>query len=118
MNGLKNSVTLIGHLGKDPKLTTTPTGKSLLELSMATNERYKNKDGQWITDTEWHRCIAWGKLAEIMNDLCKKGKEVIVRGQLKYNTFEDKDGLRRKIPQVVIAEFALLSKKEAKAEAS
>lgn len=113
MDAIKNSVMLIGNLGQDPKVITTQTGKTLTELPLATTERYKNKDGEWVSNTEWHRCIAWGKLAEIMGNICKKGQEVVVRGKLAYNVYEGKDGNRHKQPQVVISDFSVLSKKEA-----
>lgn len=109
---------LIGHLGKDPKMITTQSGRPLTELSLATNESYKNKEGNWITSTEWHRCIAWGKLAEVISNVCKKGQEVVVRGKLAYNTYEDKDGNTRKIPQVVIDDFSVLSRKSSQTEAA
>ena len=108
---------LIGHLGQDPKVITTQTGRTLTELSLATNESYKNSEGVWIKDTDWHRCIAWGKLAELLGNLCKKGQELAVRGKLAYNIYEDNDGNRRKIPQVVIADFSILSKKATNASA-
>ncbi|HKK79063.1 MAG TPA: single-stranded DNA-binding protein [Phaeodactylibacter sp.] len=114
MDAIKNSVMLIGNLGQDPKVITTQTGKTLTELSLATNESYKNSEGNWVTKTEWHRCIAWGKLAELLGNLCKKGQEIAVRGKLAYNIYEE-DGKRRKLPQVVIADFSILSKKETKA---
>jgi len=118
MDAIKNSVMLIGHLGQDPKVITTQTGRTLTELSLATNESYKNSEGVWIKDTDWHRCIAWGKLAELLGNLCKKGQELAVRGKLAYNIYEDNDGNRRKIPQVVIADFSILSKKATNASAA
>lgn len=111
MNGIKNSVTLIGFLGQDTEVKTTPTGKSLANVSLATNDSYLNKDGERITTTEWHRCVAWGKLAETMGSLCKKGSEVAVRGKLTYNNYEDKDGVKRIQPRIVVQEFALFDRK-------
>ena len=117
MNEIKNSVMLIGHLGADPKFVTTSSGRQLVELSLATTDLYRNKEGKWIGNTDWHRCIAWGKLAELLNNLCHKGQELVVRGKLTYNSYEDKDGQRRKIPQVVISEFATLDSKGKNAKA-
>jgi single-strand DNA-binding protein len=112
MNGIRNSVTLIGFLGQDAKIFQTASGKTVTNISIATNDSYRNKRGDRITTTEWHRCIAWGKLGEIMGDLCKKGKEVAVRGKLTYNSYEDKNGVQRTSPQVVVQEFVLLDRKK------
>lgn len=111
MNGIRNSVTLIGFLGKDAEVINTPTGKTLANVSLATNDSYRNKEGERISTTEWHRCIAWGKLAEIMGNLCKKGKEVAVRGKLTYRSYQDKNGNPRSLPQIVVQEFILLDRK-------
>ncbi|MCB0614304.1 MAG: single-stranded DNA-binding protein [Phaeodactylibacter sp.] len=112
MRNIKNSITLIGHLGDDPKIIQTMNGNTLANFSLATNDYYRNQQGEKVTSTEWHRCVAWGKLAEVMSSICKKGKEVAIRGKLTYNSYEDKDGIRRKMSQIVIDEFVLLSKKK------
>ena len=111
MRNIKNSITLIGHLGNDAQLVQTKNGNTLANISLATNDYYRNQNGDKITSTEWHRCIAWGKLAELMGSMCKKGKEVAIRGKLTYNSYEDKNGIRRKMSQIVIDEFVLLSRK-------
>lgn len=113
MNNIKNSITLIGHLGQDPEVIQTRNGNTMANISLATNDVYRNQKGEKITTTEWHRCIAWGKLAELMGSMCKKGKEVAIRGKLTYNSFEDKDGVRRKMPRIVVNEFVLLSREKA-----
>ena len=110
MRNIKNSITLIGHLGNDAQLIHTRNGNTLANISLATNDYYRNQNGDRITTTEWHRCVAWGKLAELMGSLCKKGKEVAIRGKLTYNNYEDKNGIRRRMSQIVIDEFVLLSK--------
>ncbi len=110
MNQIKNSITLIGHLGRDPEVIQTRNGNTLANLSLATNEVYRNQKGEKIINTEWHRCIAWGKLAELMASMCKKGKEVVIRGKLTYNSYEDKDGVRRKTSQIVVNDFVVLGK--------
>ena len=112
MQSIKNSITLIGHLGDDPQMIQTRNGNMLANFSLATNDYYRNQQGEKITSTEWHSCVAWGKLAELMSSICKKGKEVAVRGKLTYNKYEDKDGIRRNVPRIVIDEFVLLSKKK------
>ncbi len=110
MRNIKNSITLIGHLGQDPQVIQTKNGNTLANISLATNDYYRNQNGDKITTTEWHRCIAWGKLAELIGSICKKGKEVAIRGKLTYNSYEDKNGIRRKMSQIVVNEFVMLSK--------
>lgn len=115
MSNMKNSVLLIGNLGGDPVLSELTNGGKLARLSLATNEFYRNKDGEMVQKTEWHRCIAWGKLAEKMNDKLSKGKKVAVRGKLTYRTFEDKDGKQRTLSQIEVKEYTLMEKEKARA---
>jgi len=110
MQNIRNSITLIGHLGQDTQVNTTQSGKKVANLSLATNDSYRNNNGDKITTTEWHRCVAWGKLAETAGKVCKKGKEVAIRGKLTYNQYEDKEGVRRNSPEIIISEFMLLGK--------
>lgn len=110
MNGLRNKVQLIGNLGKDPELKETKTGKKVLTVSLATNESYKNEAGELVKNTQWHRIVAWGKNAELMTQLAKKGSELAVQGKLTHDSYEDKDGVTRYTSQVVIEEFLMLSR--------
>ena len=82
MNTLKNKVQLIGNLGNDPEIINLESGKMLAKFSIATNENYKNAQGEKITDTQWHNVIAWGKTASIVEKYLAKGKEVAVEGKL------------------------------------
>ncbi|MFN7118599.1 MAG: single-stranded DNA-binding protein [Saprospiraceae bacterium] len=109
MNSIKNSITLIGNLGKDPEIKQLQSGKSVARFSLATNETYRNQKGDKVTSTQWHTIVAWGKTAEMMRNLLKKGKEVVVHGKLTYRTYEDKEGVTRSIPEIVADEFVLLS---------
>ena len=111
MNNLKNSVQLMGYLGADPDFKKLENGSSLAKFRMATNEIYTNKNGDRVETTYWHNCIGWGKQAEVMNQILRKGKEVLVRGKLTYNTYEDKQGNTRHVPEIVVNEFSLTSKK-------
>ena len=108
MNSLKNNIQLIGRLGKDPEIIHLTSGKTLAKVSVATNEYYRDAKGEKQSSTSWHNCIAWGKTAQIMENLLKKGKEVAIRGKLTYNHFEDKNGIKRYLPQVVVNEFVLI----------
>lgn len=112
MNKVRNSVTLIGNLGKDPELKQFENGRTLAKFSLATNEVYRNSNGDKVTSTQWHNIVAWGKTAELLGTLLKKGKEVAVTGKLTYRSYQDKEGNNRYIPEVVIEDFALLSAAE------
>jgi len=111
MNALRNKVQLIGHLGADVELKNLDNGNSVARLSVATNEYYKNKKGEKVTDTTWHNVVAWGKTAELSNQLLKKGSEVALEGKLSNRSYE-KDGQKKYITEVVMSEFVLLGKKE------
>ncbi|MEN0005163.1 MAG: single-stranded DNA-binding protein [Bacteroidota bacterium] len=111
MNSLRNNIVLIGHLGKDPELKKLGNGRTMATISLATNEYYK-KNGERVSVTQWHRCIAWGNLADLMSGMLNKGKEIVVRGKLTYNIYQDRQGIRRNVPQIVVNEFVLLNKRD------
>lgn len=108
MNSMKNRVTLIGNLGMDPEIKTTETGKKVTNFTLATNDGFKNADGQKITETTWHNCVAWNGLAETVTRFLKKGKEVAVEGRIVYRTYEDKKGITKNITEIVLNDLVLL----------
>ena len=110
MNTLRNKVQLIGNLGKDPEITNFESGKTLAKFAIATNESYKNAQGEKVTDTQWHNIVAWGKTAEIVEKYVGKGKEVALEGKLTTRSWEDKDGMKRYITEVVCSELLMLGK--------
>ncbi|NNE33053.1 MAG: single-stranded DNA-binding protein [Winogradskyella sp.] len=110
MNTLRNKVQLIGNLGNDPEIINLESGKTLAKFSIATNESYKNAQGEKITDTQWHNIIAWGKTAQIVEKYITKGKEVAVEGKLTTRSWEDKDGMKRYTTEVVCTELLMLGK--------
>lgn len=105
MGKLRNSVILTGHLGKDVNIHTFESGKKKAEVTLATKERWKGKDGQDKEETQWHNLVAWGTTAELMKKHLKKGQRVNIEGRLTYRNFTDKDGIQRTIAEVVINEF-------------
>ena len=111
MNTLRNKVQLIGNLGNDPEVITLDSGKKLAKFSIATNETYKNQQGERVTDTQWHNVVAWGKTAEIVENYVSKGKEVAVEGKLTHRSYEDKEGQKRYATEVVCNELLLLGSK-------
>ena len=108
MNSLKNRVTLIGNLGQDPEVKTTESGKKFTHFTMATNDGYKNADGQKVTETTWHNIVAWNGLAETAGKYLKKGKEVAVEGRIVYRTYEDKKGVTKNVTEIVLSDLLLL----------
>ncbi|CAM1368111.1 single-stranded DNA-binding protein [Tenacibaculum xiamenense] len=111
MNALKNKVQLIGNLGTTPEIITLESGKKLAKFSLATNETYKNSSGQKVTDTQWHYIVAWNKTAEIIEQFLQKGSEVMIEGKLTSRSFEDKEGKKRYVTEVVCNELLMLGNK-------
>ncbi len=107
-NQLRNSVQLIGHLGHDPEFKKVSGDRSIAKFSLATNERYKNREGETVTETQWHNCVAWGKTADLVQQLCKKGQEMVVRGKLVHRNYDDKDGNKKYVSEIVIEDFVLV----------
>lgn len=110
MNAMKNRVQLIGNVGNDPEIKTLENGKKLAHVNIATNDRYTNDKGEKVEQTEWHRVTAWGKTAEIIEKYVVKGKEVAIEGKLTHRSYDDSNGEKRYITEVVVNEILLLSK--------
>lgn len=112
MSTLRNKVQLIGHLGNNPEIITLDTGKKLAKFSLATNETYKNASGEKVTNTDWHNLIAWNKTAEIVEQYLEKGREIAIEGKLTSRSYDDKDGNKRYVTEVVVNELLLLGNKQ------
>ena len=112
MNQVRNQVVLIGHLGADPEIRDYDNGKKMARISLATNEYYKNADGEKLTATQWHNCVGWGKMAELMGQLLEKGKEVALQGKLNHRSYEDDTGSKRQFTEIIINDFVLLGSKK------
>jgi len=111
MNTLRNQVQLIGNLGNNPEIKNFDSGKKMAKLSIATNESYTNKQGEKITNTEWHTVVFWNKQAEIAEKYLQKGKEVAISGKLTHREYDDKDGNKRYVTEVIGNELVMLSGK-------
>ncbi len=107
-----NKAILIGNLGKDPEVRYTTAGQAVASFSLATSEKFKNKNGDWEERTEWHRVTLWGKLAEIAGEYLVKGKTIYVEGRLQTRKWQDKDGNERYTTEVVGDRMLMLGKKE------
>ncbi|HEX3107040.1 MAG TPA: single-stranded DNA-binding protein [Terriglobales bacterium] len=103
-----NKVTLLGNLGKDPEVKFTPQGTAVAKLTLATNERYKDKEGQWQDRTEWHNVVLWQRLAEIAGEYLKKGSKVYIEGRLQTRSWEDKQTNQKKYMTEVVANDLVL----------
>jgi len=104
-----NKVILLGNLGKDPEVKYTPQGTPVAKFSLATNERYKDKDGNWQDRTEWHNVVVWQRLAEIAGEYLKKGGKVYIEGRLQTRSWDDKQTNQKKyMTEVVASDLVLL----------
>ncbi len=108
MNSLKNRVMLIGNLGQDPDTKTIESGKKVTHFTLATDDSYKNSDGQKVSETTWHNIVAWNGLADIAGRYLKKGHQVVVEGRIVYRNYEDKKGVTKYITEIVLNDLVLL----------
>jgi len=103
-----NKATIIGNLGSDPEIRTTPSGMRVTTLSVATNRRWTNRSGEMQDETQWHRVVAWNKLAEIAEQYLKKGDRVYVEGRIQYRQWEDQNGQKRYSTEIVANDMVML----------
>ena len=111
MNNLRNSVRLIGNLGAAPEVKTFDNGNKVVKLALATNESYTNQKGEKVDETYWHNLIVKGKGAEIAEKYLSKGSEVAIEGKLTNRSYNDKEGVKRYITEIVVNDFLMLDKK-------
>ena len=111
MSTLRNKVQLIGNLGNNPEIITLESGKKLAKFSIATNESYKNAQGEKVQNTEWHNVVAWNATAEIVEKYLEKGKEIAIEGKLTSRSYDDKDGNKRYVTEIVCSELLMLGGK-------
>jgi len=108
MSGSVNKVILVGHLGKDPAVTYTPSGAAMAKFTLATNEVFKDRSGEQQSRTEWHNIVAWNKLAEICGQYLTKGKLVYIEGSIRSRTWEDQAGNKRTAYDIVASRMQML----------
>jgi single-strand DNA-binding protein len=108
MSTLKNRVILIGRLGKDPETKTIDGGKKVTHFTLATDETFKNADGQKVSEATWHNITAWNGLADVADRFLKKGKQVAVEGRIVYKSYEDKNGITKNTTEIVLDDLVLL----------
>ena len=106
-----NKAILIGRLGKDPEVRYTPDGLMVTNFNLATDEQWKDKSGQKVQKTEWHRIVTFGKLAEICGNYLTKGKMIYVEGRIQTRSWEDKEGAKRYTTEIVASDMRMLDSK-------
>ena len=110
MNALRNKVQLIGRLGQDPEITTFEDGNKIAKFSLATDDSYKDKNGEKVERTFWHNVVVRGGLVSVVENYVTKGKEIAIEGKLTNRSYDDKDGNTRYITEVFCNELLLLGK--------
>src|SRR5574343_24511 len=103
-----NKVIVVGNLGRDPEIKYSASGDPIANITVATSSKYKNKQGEMVEDTEWHRITFFGKLADIVGQYLKKGKSVYVEGRLKTTKYTDKDGIEKYSTSIIANEMHIL----------
>jgi single-strand DNA-binding protein len=111
MRGL-NKVTLIGNLGKDPELQTLDGGISVVKFPLATTEYFKDRNGQPQSETEWHTIVLWRNLADLAAKILRKGSLIYIEGKIKTRSFEDRNGERKTMTEIIGDSFIMLDKNE------
>lgn len=112
MNTLSNQVQLIGNLGQDPEMKTFDNGNKMCRFSLATNEYYRDSDGEKQQRTDWHTVVAWGAISENVAKVLKKGDKAAVSGKLKSRSYEDQEGNTRYVTEIVAEDFLKLNPKK------
>ncbi|CAM3373243.1 single-stranded DNA-binding protein [Rhodothermus bifroesti] len=103
-----NKVILVGNLGQDPEVRYTPSGTAVCNMRLATNEAYRDPEGNLVERTEWHNLVAWGRLAEICSQYLRKGSKIYVEGSLQTRSWEDREGNTRYTTEIKIREMVML----------
>jgi single-strand DNA-binding protein len=107
-----NKVILVGNLGRDPEVRYMPSGDAVANIALATSSKYKNKAGEMVEETEWHRISFFGRQAEIVGEYLKKGRSVYIEGRLKTRKYTDKDGVEKYATDIIASEMQMLGSRE------
>ena len=106
-----NKVILVGNLGRDPEMRHTQTGRAVCNFTLATNERWKDREGQQQERTEWHRLVVWDRLAEVCVEYLSKGKQIYVEGRLQTREWEDREGNKRYTTEITVTNMQMLGRR-------
>jgi len=107
-----NKVILVGNLGRDPEVKYMPSGDAVANIAIATSSKYKNKSGEMVEETEWHRVSFFGRQAEIVGEYLKKGRSVYIEGRLKTRKYTDKDGVEKYATEIMGSEMQMLGSRD------
>jgi len=110
MNALRNKVQLIGRLGQDPEIVTFADGNKMAKFSLATDDSYKDKNGQKVERAHWHNVVVKGGLVSVVENYVSKGQEIAIEGKLTNRSWDDKDGTKRYITEILCSELLMLGK--------
>ena len=113
-----NKVILVGRLGKDPEVRYSTSGNAITNFNLATSRVYKNKQGEKVDETEWHRCVSFGRTAEVCGEYLHKGSLIYVEGRLQTRDWEDKDGNKRWTTEIIIENMKMLGSKNDRSDSS
>ena len=108
MRSMRNSIHLIGHLGKDPEIKTLSDDRKRARVSIATHDSHKNQKGEWVEETQWHNVVFWGKEADTAEKYLKKGHEIAIEGRLVHRVYETQAGEKRYITEISVNELVML----------
>ena len=111
MSNLRNSVRLMGFLGNDPEVKTISEKKKVANVSIATNDSYRNDKGEKVEETQWHNLVLWDRLAILAESYLHKGSEITVEGKLTSRSYTDKEGVKRYVTEIVVSDLQMQSKK-------
>lgn len=111
MNKINNTVRLIGNLGFDPEVREIAKGRKVARISVATNETWTNNEGEKVTDTQWHTVVAWGRTADMVQRLLRKGSPIALEGRLVHRSYTGKEGIKRFVTEIVLNDFKLVGPK-------
>jgi single-strand DNA-binding protein len=103
-----NKVILVGNLGKDPETRTLESGRKVSSFSLATTETYKDKNGERVDQTEWHNIVFWGPIADVIEKYLKKGSQIYVEGKIRSRSYEDKEGVKKYITEILGEKMTML----------
>ncbi len=112
-----NRVTLIGNMGQDPELKYTPSGKAVANFNIATTEKWKSPEGEKMEKTTWHRIVMWGRQAETVKEYAHRGSQILIEGKIDNRSYDDKDGNKKYISEVICSNYRLLGKKDSNGDA-
>ena len=106
-----NKVILVGNLGKDPEVRAVGTDRKVASFSLATTESYKNKSGERVDQTEWHNVVFWGPIADVIERYLRKGSQIYVEGKIRTRSYDDKDGVKKYITEIIGDTMTMLGTK-------